>query len=97
MAEVGIISFHVLEQPSSPNGWVTHEIMIMKLNKIAVIPVATWNYTMIDCKINSLLKRVILEPKTGIITTITVNRLSVRSKMLRNPCIMRFLFLVLIL
>jgi hypothetical protein len=95
--KVGIISFHVLEQLSSPKGWVTHEAMITKPKMIAAVPKATWSHTIVDCKIGNPMMRVMLVLKTGIITEIIVARLSASAKMLRKPCIMRFLFLVLIL
>jgi len=68
-----------------------------KPSTIATTPEPTWSQTTVDCKIDYLLMSVILVVKEGIITEITVARLSATAKMLRNPCIIRFLFLVRIL
>jgi hypothetical protein len=71
--------------------------MITRPKMIAANPEATWSQTMVDCKIGNPLMKVMLVLKIGIITEITVVKLSASAKMLRKPCIIRFLFLVLIL
>ncbi len=71
--------------------------MMTKPNMIPAVPEAAWSQTIVDCKIGNLLMRAILVLKVGIITEIVVARLIASAKMLRNPCIRRFLFLVLIL
>ena len=64
---------------------------------IATVPRVKWSQTIADCKIDNPLISVDLVAKIGIITENTVARFRARAKMLRNPWIMRFLFLVLIL
>ena len=95
--KVGIISRHVLEHPSSPRGCVIHEIIMTKPRAIATVPRVKCNPTIVDCRIGNLLISVDLVAKIGIITENKVVRFRARAKMLRKPCIMRFLFLVLIL
>jgi hypothetical protein len=71
--------------------------MMTKPKVTAVIPKATWSQTTDDCKIDKLLTRAKRLLKTGIITVNTVARFNAMAKMLINPCMMRFLFFVLIL
>ena len=95
--KVGIISLHIFEHPSSLNGWVIHEKMIMSPSTIATIPKMACNQTRDNWKSDKLLINIKSPMKTGIIIQSVVARFNPIAAMLKKPCIIRFLFWVLIL
>ena len=65
--KVGIISLHIFEHPSSPNGWVIHEKMMMTPSTIAAIPKMACNHNTDNWKSDKLLINIKFPMKTGII------------------------------
>ena len=89
---VGFISRHLFAQPNSPNGWISHETIMIVLHPIVTAPIAICSHMIGNCAKPIPDVFAMIFEKNGNITAKIVAKFTTTATVDKSPCFTKFAF-----